>query len=159
MDDREKAIVTAFTGITMLAGERLLEFYKYLEELFGRPVYTHEIPRLAEEIKKRSRDDFIALCMEKEEPQWKWIPFKMRPLTVEEKEQYPESQGILVGALPEDGEHILVNIKCNRYKGIIMDEYHDDDGSYLDSGYELCTEATHWRYAPQPPKEVKWQVE
>lgn len=66
MDDREKAIVTAYTGITMLTGERLMEFYKYLYELFGRPVYTHEIPRLAEEIKKRSRDDFVALCREEE---------------------------------------------------------------------------------------------
>lgn len=66
MNEREKAIVTAYTGIAMLQREGLNAFYKYLDELFGRPVYTHEIPRLAEEIKKRSRDDFIALCREEE---------------------------------------------------------------------------------------------
>lgn len=35
MTDREKAIVMAFTGVTMLAGEKLEVFYKYAEELKG----------------------------------------------------------------------------------------------------------------------------
>lgn len=62
MTDREKAIVTAYTGINMLEGERFNEFYKYLEELYGRPVYTHEIPFL--DMKKKSKDDFFKLCRE-----------------------------------------------------------------------------------------------
>lgn len=66
MTDREKAIVEAYTGIVMLTGEKLNIFYKYVADLMGRPVYTHELPALAEEIKKRSRDDFIALCREEE---------------------------------------------------------------------------------------------
>lgn len=60
MTDREKAIVTAHTGINMLEGEKFNEFYKYLEELYGRPVYTLEIPFL--DIQEKSKEDFIALC-------------------------------------------------------------------------------------------------
>lgn len=60
MTDREKAIVTAHTGVNMLEGEKFNEFYNYLEELYGRPVYTHEIPFL--DIKEKSKEDFIALC-------------------------------------------------------------------------------------------------
>lgn len=60
MTIREKVIVTAYTGISMLEGEELNELYKYLEELYGRPVYTHEIPFL--DIQEKSKEDFIALC-------------------------------------------------------------------------------------------------
>lgn len=62
MTDREKAIATAYTGINMLEGERFNEFYKYLEELYGRPVYTHEIPFLG--VQEKAKDDFIKLCKE-----------------------------------------------------------------------------------------------
>ena len=64
MTDREKAIVMAYTGICMLSGERIIEFYKYLEELYGRPVYTHEIVSL--DIQEKSKGDFIKLCKEGE---------------------------------------------------------------------------------------------
>lgn len=60
MTDREKAIVTAYTGVNMLEGEKLDELYKYLKELYGRPVYTHEIPFL--DIREKAKEDFIALC-------------------------------------------------------------------------------------------------
>lgn len=62
MNDREKAIVMAYTGVCMLTGDRLNEFYKYLAELYGRPVYTHEIARL--DIRDRAYKDFLALCKE-----------------------------------------------------------------------------------------------
>ena len=67
MTDREKAIVMAYTGITMLKGNKLDIFYKYLKELFGRPVFTHELamPEMVEAIKVKSRVDFIELCREK----------------------------------------------------------------------------------------------
>ena len=66
MTKRECAIITAHTGICMIEGEDFDLFYEYLAELFGRPVYTHEIPALADEIKARSREDFIRLCREAE---------------------------------------------------------------------------------------------
>ena len=62
MTNKERAIVMAYTGVCMLTGDNLNEFYKYLEELFGSPVYTHEIPYLAETIKQKSFNDFLKLC-------------------------------------------------------------------------------------------------
>lgn len=64
MTDREKAIVMAYTGICMLGGKKLFEFYKYLEELYERPVYTHEFLTL--DIKERSEKDFMELCRKEE---------------------------------------------------------------------------------------------
>ena len=62
MTAREKAIVMAHTGICMLEGEKIMEFYRYLEELYGRPVYTHEWITL--DIKEKSKADFLRLCRE-----------------------------------------------------------------------------------------------
>lgn len=69
MTDREKAIVSAYTGITMLAGEKFSIFHKYVEDIMGRPVWTHELadPAVWEEIKNRSKEDFLRICSEDEE--------------------------------------------------------------------------------------------
>jgi len=64
MTDREKAIVMAFTGVAMLTGDKLQIFYNYVAELVGRPVWTHEMPVLAEKIKEKSKADFLKLCRE-----------------------------------------------------------------------------------------------
>lgn len=62
MTKRECAIVTAYTGIVMLTGNDLGIYYKYVEEKIGRPVYTHEMYEFADEIKEKSKADFIELC-------------------------------------------------------------------------------------------------
>lgn len=62
MTKRECAIVMAYTGVCMLAGDNLGVYYKYVEEKIGRPVYTHEMYELADEIKEKSKDDFLELC-------------------------------------------------------------------------------------------------
>lgn len=73
MTNREKAIVMAHTGICMLEGEKLGVFYQYLNELYGRPVYTHEWVTL--DIKEKSKPDFLQLCKEEEpERRGRWIP-------------------------------------------------------------------------------------
>ena len=64
MTKRECAIVQAYTGVVMLAGENLGYFYKYIQELMGYPVWTHE---LADEdvwrtIQERAKPDFLELC-------------------------------------------------------------------------------------------------
>lgn len=43
MTDKEKAIVMAYTGVTMLKGKKIDVFYKYVAEIMGRPVFTHEV--------------------------------------------------------------------------------------------------------------------
>lgn len=69
MTDREKAIVTAYTGITMLAGEKFSIFHKYIEDLLGRPVWTHELASetVWNEIKEKSKPDFLELCKREEQ--------------------------------------------------------------------------------------------
>lgn len=67
MTDKEKAIVMAYTGACMLTGDKFQIFHKYVEDLMGRPVYTHELGFLGEVIKVKSKADFIALCEDKSE--------------------------------------------------------------------------------------------
>lgn len=64
MTDREKAIVMAYTGVTMLTGDKFNVFHKYIEELLGHPVMTHELADqdVQDEITRKSKEDFIALC-------------------------------------------------------------------------------------------------
>ena len=62
MTDKEKAIVMAHTGICMLTGDKFQIFHKYVEEIMGRPIMTHELVRLEDTIKEKSKADFIALC-------------------------------------------------------------------------------------------------
>ena len=60
MKKREAAIVSAYTGILLGSSE---EMHKYIEEIMGRPVFTHELGDKAtvEKIKKKSRQDFLSL--------------------------------------------------------------------------------------------------
>lgn len=62
MTDREKAIVMAYTGKCMLTGDKFQIFHKYVEDIMGRPIWTHEMGLLADEIKEKSEADFMALC-------------------------------------------------------------------------------------------------
>ena len=76
MTDREKSIVSAYTGITMLSGEKFQIFHKYIEDILCRPVYTHELAVGAvwQEIKEKSKDDFIEICKREDG----WIPVSER---------------------------------------------------------------------------------
>lgn len=64
MTDKERAIVMAYTGVCMLKGDKLSIFYNYLEEILGHSVWTHELASqtLWEEIKEKSKPDFLTLC-------------------------------------------------------------------------------------------------
>lgn len=62
MTDREKAIVMAYTGVAMLTGDKFQIFHKYVEGIMGRPIWTHEMAQLADEIKEKSKADFMKLC-------------------------------------------------------------------------------------------------
>ena len=78
MTDKEKAIVMAYTGVCMLSGDKFKIFHEYVENIMGRPVYTHEmaIKAVDDEIKEKAKADFIALCAEQEpkmEQFAKWV--------------------------------------------------------------------------------------
>ena len=66
MTKQECAIVMAYTGTVMLTSDNLGIYYKYLQEILGRPVYTHELAfrEIQKQIKEKSTDDFLKLCRE-----------------------------------------------------------------------------------------------
>lgn len=70
MTVRECAIIEAYTGVCMTVGENREYFYKYLEELLDRPVFTHELAdeHIVNEIKTLSLRDFQELCRTAEIP-------------------------------------------------------------------------------------------
>ena len=51
----------------MLKGNDLGYLYRYLSGFIGRPVYSHEIPAVAEAYKDKIREDFLALCRDAKE--------------------------------------------------------------------------------------------
>ena len=59
MTKREGAIISAFTGT--LCCEDFSIVHEYIEEIMERPVLTHEIPSIGEEIKERSKTDFFKM--------------------------------------------------------------------------------------------------
>lgn len=69
MTKREAAIVSAYTGY--LIGE-FSDFHAYAEEVMGRPVFTHELPSIAEELKEKSKKDFMSIKIEESES-LEWI--------------------------------------------------------------------------------------
>ena len=59
MTKKEGAIIGAYTGV--LCGS-FSDLHKYIESIMGRPVFTHEIPDISEELKRKSKSDFIELA-------------------------------------------------------------------------------------------------
>jgi hypothetical protein len=60
---KEAAIISAYTGV--LLGD-FKDFHKYIEEILGRPLLSHELHKesIVGEIKEKSRDDFLNLKVE-----------------------------------------------------------------------------------------------
>ena len=61
MNRRESAIVGAFTGFLCGPFDAM---HEYIEEIMGRPVFTHEMAskEISEKIKELAKPDFIALA-------------------------------------------------------------------------------------------------
>ena len=67
MTRREKVIVTAYTGYLMCG---MSEVHKYIEEIVGRPVFTHELPEVlvSANVRNRILQDFTAICQADDAP-------------------------------------------------------------------------------------------
>ncbi len=63
MNKREAAIVSAYTGILL---GNFDELHSYIEEILGRPVFTHELAStgLVHDIKEKTKKDFLSLVVE-----------------------------------------------------------------------------------------------
>lgn len=61
---KERVIVETYTGYCMTSGEERDEVYKYMENLLGRPVFTHMLAddNIVKELKEKAKYDFIGLC-------------------------------------------------------------------------------------------------
>lgn len=61
MTKQERIIVSAYTGYMMCDFDSM---HKYIEEILGRPVFTHELARdyILKEIREKVKPDFIKLC-------------------------------------------------------------------------------------------------
>ena len=109
--------------------------------------------------KKEPKEGFVRSLIKslanipQEEPEW--IPFKTRPLTDEEKEDHPEWDIIVDCQLPENGQQILVSCDIAGHERVQFDEFYDDAGVYLDSGYEIGREAVAWMPLPKPYHEAE----
>ncbi len=63
MTKREAAIVSAYTGF--LLGS-FSDLHEYIEEVMGRPVWTHELANkeVMAELKEKAKPDFVAITVE-----------------------------------------------------------------------------------------------
>ena len=128
---------------------------EYIEEvpIQPEPMCVAKVTLTDEQVKEafeKAKCEILAVQSVREE---RWIPFKTRSLTEEEKEEHPEWECILDCILPDDGQAILVSINLKGHERVQYDEFYTDDGSYLDSGYEIGSEATAWMPLPEPYRE------
>ena len=76
-----------------------------------------------------------------------WIPFKKRPLTDEEKQEYPDWTYIFDCPLPDDEEEILLS----NGKYVWTDTFINDGECYLDGGDDI-DDGMAWMPLPAPYK-------
>lgn len=133
MTDREKAIVMAYTGYTMLAGDKLSIYYQYVQEKMCRSVMTHELvyKEVQDAIKEAAKKDFIALA--KSDNGWTSVK----------------------DGLPDKNEQYLCWFGKNTIaKGAAIATYFKTwkaFGSLV--SLEKYPNVTHWMPLPEPPKE------
>lgn len=60
---KERVIVEAYTGYCMSTGEERNEFYKYIANVMGRPIFSHELAdeEILSELHDKVKPDFIRL--------------------------------------------------------------------------------------------------
>lgn len=69
MTKREAAIISAYTGVVI--GD-WTDIHSYINEIMCCPIYTHELPALADKIKEKAREDFMKIKVADEiEAYWK----------------------------------------------------------------------------------------
>lgn len=80
----------------------------------------------------------------------KWIPVKWHEITEEERglEGYPKDWVVHIDCeMPCDGDEILVQTKSGYIR---WDVCYEDDGIYLDSGWDWVDDIVAWMPLPQP---------
>ena len=152
MTDREKAIVMAYTGYTMLAGDKLGIYYQYVQEKLGRSVMTHELAyeEVQDAIREAAKEDFIAIAKADDD----WISVRKK---------LPKEPGhyLTVSDAPAGFPKLIRKLMfvkdlhevdpCN-FRGIHRPGWVNWDDEY---GYYEYDTVTHWMPLLELPKEEK----
>lgn len=158
MTDREKAIVMAYTGVTMLAGDKLDIFYQYVSEKLGHCVMTHELafPEVQDAITDAAKNDFIELAKgNNASTSAGWISVKDR-MPKEHDSMFAQFYGTSKwnGAMwRTESDRVLVAILFPDGTRTV------DKGKLKDGEWRtgvarvLPQKVTHWALWPEPPKE------
>lgn len=156
MTDNEKAIVMAYTGKCMLTGDKFQIFHKYVEKIMGKPIMTHEIGLFANEIKEKSKADFIALCVNdsNSENSNRWIPVgerlpeNLEPVNITWVNRNPESYYEEIKDKPQTATGHYYKGRWYWYSSTCQDylkEYGRCDVDEIDKDIEV----TAWQPLPQ----------
>ena len=150
MTDREKAIVMAYTGICMLTDDKFQIFHKYVENIMGRSVWTHEmaLDSIADEIRAKSKNDFIALCADEgssENPN-KWIPVS---------ERLPEEREWYLAVFKEKDTNFHLIPRVADYIGYGENKWRLIDEEVVPQEYLNLLECVAWMPLPEPYKAEK----
>lgn len=76
MTKREGAVLTAYTGYLLCD---IKEFYRYSTEILGEPIFTHEIPDRADELKEKSEEEFLKIIKTQSSGSEEWKPESEKP--------------------------------------------------------------------------------
>ena len=137
----------AHTGICMLTGDKFQIFHKYVEDIMGRPIMTHEIGWLEDTIKEKTKTDFIALCADEsssENPN-KWIPVSER---LPGKGEYGK---VLITYIPSGGT-LWTTVMIAHYSdlmGIAKPSFHIGEVG-KESFQNITEQVTAWMPLPKP---------
>ena len=134
--------------MSMISRQKLIEALEEVERRFpykvaGKPDTYSEFNMAWE-----SCMDCVFGAVESQPPADQWIPVTYRETTEEERECGIEWKYILDCPLPDNDTEILV---CTKAGSVWTDTFFNDDGCYLDGGYDL-TEIAAWQPLPKPYK-------
>ena len=96
-------------------------------------------------IKTDRFDKANQIILEALQNEQRWIPFKKRPMTDEEREEYPDWVYIFDCPLPEDEEEILLTNGVH----VWTDTFINDGECYLDGGDDIDDDMA-WMPMPKP---------
>ena len=96
-------------------------------------------------IKTDRFDKANQIILEALQNEQRWIPFKKRPMTDEEREEYPDWAYIFDCPLPEDEEEILLTNGVH----VWTDTFINDGECYLDGGDDIDDDMA-WMPMPKP---------
>ena len=134
------ALPSADTSSDLISRANAIRWVKTECNQYGKPTLDYDSGlKVIEHLKK--------MPSELPSTEAEWIPFKKRPLTDEEKQEYPDWAYIFDCPLPEDEEEILLTNGVH----VWTDTFINDGECYLDGGDDI-DDGMAWMPLPKPYK-------